>query len=111
MSTPLPTSIRVGPYAYAVYEYPAHDRDAWGRISFRGHRIGVGVGDEVSDGARRTSLLHEVAHAIHELAGINESDVGWPKTEERYIGATAALWLMVLRDNPDLVAYLTATDG
>jgi hypothetical protein len=106
----LPKGIRVGPYTYRVETYAAHGHQAWGRCLYREHRIGVAVGPEVSEQAVRTSLWHEVQHAVHELAGLNEGGVPWPRTEEAYIGGTCALWLMVLRDNPALVAFLTADE-
>lgn len=58
----------------------------------------------------RDTVLHEVVHAILALTGQNDrfkpnkDEPHWP--EEPVVAATATGLLAVLRDNPDLVAWL-----
>lgn len=57
----------------------------------------------ISDGVYRTTLLHEVMHTCANFAGIENKD---KLTEEEFITRIAPVFLMVLADNPELVAEL-----
>ncbi len=48
------------------------------------------------------TLLHEVEHAIFYVAGVHDEKL----TEHQAIDRTSTLRLAVLRENPDLVAFL-----
>jgi hypothetical protein len=55
---------------------------------------------------QRDTLLHEVLHAVdHEMNGLGGA------LRERHIRALATGLYAVLRQNPALVAFLTASDG
>lgn len=56
---------------------------------------------------RADTLLHEVEHAIFHVAGIGHKD---KLTEHEVIERTNTLRLAVLRENPDLVAFLLGED-
>lgn len=61
----------------------------------------------------RDSMLHELLHAVirgHGLGELSEGDaVLDPAREERVVSVVASVLLDVLRRNPRLVTYLTAT--
>lgn len=56
--------------------------------------------------ARAESLVHESLHAMFWDAGLQETPVD--EHEELLVTALAPRLLALLRDNPDLVRYLTA---
>ncbi|MDE2096753.1 MAG: hypothetical protein KGL39_05845 [Patescibacteria group bacterium] len=112
----IPDSVRVGPFRYAIKtDLPGFDR----------HRISYGDSDSTvgkcSEGELsiyldvannhpslvRMVTLHEVLHAVQNTANIKMAEELLP---EEFVGRTAPILLGVLRDNPELVAYLTESD-
>jgi hypothetical protein len=93
-----------------VEERPDDQGDhVWGRIRYRNRTLRID-GDHTPE-MKRIAFFHELSHAVNDLAGMSEPAY-WPKKdEEQHITATSPLWVMVFRDNPDLVAFLTAADG
>ena len=64
----------------------------------------------LSDLNARILLLHEVLHAVTETSEARQV-VKWVKrrdVEEAMVALSAPVLLAVLRENPDLVAWLTA---
>ena len=53
----------------------------------------------------RVALWHEIKHAVNQLANVEDET-----TEEAATTVQSPMELMVLRQNPDLVAYLTSED-
>ena len=123
-----PTRIRVGPLTYRVLwdaeeiRRAGQDVPGDGSVSaYSNHRRAIIALDpsEAPD-VLRHSLLHEVLHCVLRLSGV------WPDqhardhvhsrepasidVEEFVVAATAGPLLGVLRDNPDLLAYLTADE-
>lgn len=100
MSKP-PKKIKIGPYDYAVVildkseargnygAFVSEDQEIRLRDSFRSPHM-------MAD-----TLLHEVLHGVWFVHGIVARD-----GEERIIGQMATGLTQVLRDNPDLVAFL-----
>lgn len=56
----------------------------------------------------RATLVHEIFHALVTNSGMGEQYGTRKVSEEEAILALDTGWLGVLRDNPKLVAYLTA---
>jgi len=52
---------------------------------------------------QRVTVMHEVLHCCTALARVSDDS-----TEEHTVSALAPVIVQVLRENPDLVAYLTA---
>ena len=98
----IPTSIKVGPVTYDVRVQNMGDR---GQTD---PETGViTIADHLGPGRARVTLLHEVMHAMHLHCGaviINSDDAD--DCEENLIRLWSGPLLMVLRDNPALVAYL-----
>lgn len=59
----------------------------------------IEIAAEQADAQKRDTLLHEVIHCIEFALHL--------EFEERQVHALASGLLCVLRDNPELVAYLT----
>jgi len=116
---PMPTSIRVGAVTYTV----SLDPDEWVKIEhqtqtngYYGHTQNtparIFINPEASPDVVRLTLWHEVMHALCETT---MGSPGWDHLgkdkdarEEAVIRKFEHPTLQVLRDNPDLVAYLTA---
>jgi hypothetical protein len=108
MSTP--ESVKVGPYRYKVVVDAARikelekesDTELYG-ITTHGH-LEIALHPDVADTVLRETLLHETLHAVFYNIGL--SDRLTDKTEEHMIRALSPALFALLRDNPDLVAYL-----
>jgi len=109
MSTP--TSVRIGPYRYTVKVDLSRikelekesDSDLYG-ITTHGH-LEIVLHPDVADTVLRETLLHEVLHAVLYVTGT--SDRLSDKAEEHLIRSLSPALFALLRDNPDLVQYLT----
>ncbi|WP_417556230.1 hypothetical protein [Microbacterium sp.] len=121
-SPPMPSTVQIGTVEYAVMA----DHDSWMRIEhstqtkgFYGHthnhsaRIYINP-DSVPE-VQRLTLWHEVLHALVEVtmgAPDFRSLPGGPETKDEAEESVVRMWehptLAVLRDNPGLLAYLTA---
>lgn len=101
-----PTSVKVGTSLYSVNvvdEFPRGE-------DYQGH---YGMTNVVSEeiyvsskqgaGQMLDTVCHEVMHAIINRAGLRLSD----EDEEKMISQLVPWLLVVLQDNPKLVAYLT----
>jgi hypothetical protein len=108
----LPTQVTVGPYVYVVSTDEAwirkqeHDRNGGVRGCTDHQALHIAVGPDLAPGMMRQTLWHEVKHAIVESMTMSHDR----RTDEDWIGRTAPGELAVLRNNPDLVAYLMAED-
>lgn len=102
----LPERVVVGPYTYTIEA----DRDftdshnSWAHIQYGRQRIRFDP--DTRPDRLRVAIIHEVLHAIHDL-----THTAGEKWEESQVTQDAPLIVQVLRDNPELVAYLTADDA
>ena len=80
---------------------------AWGHISFKSGTITLDP--RRPESGTRASLLHEIVHAVWQTVGLPSGNLdGY--TEEIVVNALAEILSMVLRLNPDLLAYMMASD-
>jgi hypothetical protein len=115
----MPKAVLIGSVIYRV----TTDRDDWLRIENATQCKGayghtepmwavIFISPETSPDNQRMTLWHEVMHALCETAmgSPNWDHLGEGPTEreERVIRSFESPTLLVLRDNPQLVAYLTA---
>ena len=104
--SPRPISIKVGPFQFEVrYEpeiKPNGDREVEGYCDNGRHIIAVST-DGKSEDFIRSSLLHELKHAVLRLT-VDSSDRKF--TEEKIIQRQCNLELALFRDNPELRRYL-----
>ena len=96
-----PDRVKVGPYTYSVQV--TYKEQNWGHVDHTQQRITID--QDMATERQRVCLWHELKHVCHEITGIRDED-----TEERTVTAGAPLEVQMLRDNPALVAYLTAED-
>jgi len=97
----LPSYIQVGPYRYKVVLLAKDMNDLYGETDSRNQMIRLHP--EQARDSMADTLLHEVMHAIWACSGMHEGRV----TEEQAVRGLTTWLLLVLRDNPELVEYLT----
>jgi hypothetical protein len=115
----MPAGIRIGSVTYTV----TVDPDEWIRYEHKNQKKGyyghtehstasIYIGPDCTPDVQRLTLWHEVIHALCEVTMGSPGwlDLGEEKhdREEAVIRAFESPTLLVLRDNPDLVDYLTA---
>lgn len=108
----LPPVLHVGALVYTV----TTDRQVWLEASVRESNEVYGFTDHLTasivldpkqaDSVRRDTLLHEVIHCCNETSGL-AAELG-SEWDERIARRLTPVLLATLRDNPRLVAYLTA---
>lgn len=130
MDVEMPRSVRVGALRYRVLLDAAEIKRAsdaaelepggtWGAFSDH-ERLIIGLDPAHADDTNRHSLVHELLHCLLRQGGV------WPNSyarlvdaarghdedipvEEFTVSAMAGPLLSVLRDNPELLAWLTAS--
>ena len=118
--TDIPSTVRIGSVTYTVtidsdewvrYEHKNQDTGFYGHTNHTTATILIDP-ESALDVARQT-LWHEVIHALCEttMGSPDWRGLGKEKSEreEAVVRAFESPTLLVLRDNPELVAYLTAT--
>lgn len=109
----LPTTVTVGPHAYRVrcdsdstQVCSAGDSTCVGHTSHADLAIDLRTG--LAPSFERETLLHETIHAAWYVAGLQASVVAPARGARRL--RTAPALLDVLIRNPELTAYVTASD-
>lgn len=114
----VPARVKIGPARYVVLvsNDEIHKADSQARVNYAGFSNGstqkIALREDNPPDYQAETLLHEILHQCLRVAGVDpdqDAKAGLADVEERAIGATAALLLGVLRDNPGLVAYLLHT--
>jgi hypothetical protein len=110
-----PRAIRIGAFTYKViWEEHVLELDRYGKedpeqetLSARADHmtLEIHVSTSLVLAVQRKSLLHEVIHACNWITGHDDA-----VNEEEFVRALAFPMLDVLRDNPQLVAFLTSPD-
>lgn len=106
----LPNAATVGPHRYRIEAVDGILRDAGARGETFSDRLHIRVDSQnLAPTVEREVLVHELLHAIiastpvRGVCTLNDED------EERFISALAPALLELLRENPDIVTYLTAS--
>lgn len=92
--------VKVGPFRYRVRRTRRMDENLYGHCDHEKQEILLRAGlvhDQAAD-----TLLHEVLHAVFFVSHNGRP----PKREEKLILRITPVLLAVLRDNPELIAYL-----
>jgi hypothetical protein len=132
MTPEMPASIRVGSVTYRIIMDPvvlkaASDEANFGEkgewIAFSDHeKLIIGINPEHAADANRFSLIHEILHCALRQSGSHPNvyadtvyeardRVQGVSVEEFTVSAMTGPLFATLRDNPALLAYLTAGDG
>ena len=80
---------------------------AWGLLSFKDGAIYLDP--RRPESGVRSSLVHEILHGVWQTVGLPNGDLGG-YNEELVVNALGEILSMVLRMNPNLLDYMTATD-
>jgi len=115
----IPSTIRVGSVTFRVttnpddwmrIEHKNQGNDAYGYAGY--HEATIYINPESTPDTQRLTLWHEVMHAMCEvvMGSPDWHHLGKEKSdrEEAVVAAFESPIVCVLRDNPKLVAYLTA---
>lgn len=102
--TKLPAELVVGPYVYSVTLHEALEDDGLRGVSDTDLHY-IRLNPKNPPALQRSTLLHEALHCVAVSAGIGPKD---KLPQEEWIGRIEAPLTSLLRDNPALVAYLTA---
>lgn len=78
------------------------DLNLFGRTKVR-HSL-IEIDNDQSPGQERDTVLHELLHAIASVIQVFAD----PGEEERAVSAISPWLLSLVRDNPELIAYLTS---
>ena len=114
----IPQRLRIGHLVYTVTtteafvhspESPTEDLNGWSHDYAQRIEVSTGGGPENT----RTTVLHEILHQCLRVTGCDpdaDAKANLEDVEERAVSAIAGPLLATLRDNPDLVDYLTESD-
>jgi hypothetical protein len=108
----LPDELKVGPFVYTVTDDVLSHvlaenesrEELYGRCDLR--RLAISLNPDQAPMQKRSTMVHEALHAVIATAAfpIDNDD------EERLIRCLEAPLLALIRDNPELVAWLAASD-
>lgn len=95
------TSVRVGPFDVTIDHLEGKDRtDFLG--TFSSGNMTISLRDQyVSEQVRAETLLHEILHAVYQVFDVKPKD-----GEERTVHGLSIGLACVIRDNPDLMAWM-----
>lgn len=108
---PPPAFVKVGPYRYRVLvdsdKIREYEHERKGMFAGYTHVSAslIVLDPDVSSQFRRETLWHEVKHAVANVVGLEGK-----LSEEEVLQKVSPMELAVLRDNPELVIYLTECD-
>lgn len=106
----LPKVVYIGPFDYAVKQKKRLDTPML-LGETKNEITTILIREAQSACSKRDTLLHEVLHAVLFSSGLLTALPLSHDDEERLV-VTISPWLhQLLRDNPELIAYLTKTDG
>lgn len=106
----LPSKIIIGTQVWEVSEQKRkHSADPEHYGFTHSQDCSIVIDLELPPRMKKTTLFHEILHAIRFTFGgsfVPGRSTGFTEWEHYFIGLYEEPVLMVLRDNPDLVAYL-----
>lgn len=108
----IPESVHVHPFDYTISTDRtelleaclAQETDLAGQADHK--RLRILLDEEAAPAYVAEVLVHETLHAMMTVSGLL-SEIGADE-EERIVNRLAPVLLALIRDNPDLLAYLTA---
>lgn len=100
--SPLPASIKIGWCDFRIDEWNPRDAASSNRYG-ETCRLTKVIRIDVSHGPRQTAVtfLHEILHAIYSVWTMNKED-----DEERIVTLSSEGLGTVMRDNPDVFAWI-----
>lgn len=112
----LPKSIKIGPQVFSVVERSAKE-DGMLNDGNYGYTLDtknlIVIDKDIHSTKKQVTLLHEVMHAarmVFETETKPKKGAEFEEWEHYFIGVWENSLLLILRDNPDLINYLTKED-
>lgn len=111
----IPSKIKIGSQIWEVSEQSRKHSADPSHYGFTADKdLSIIIDKEMPQSLKRTTLLHEILHAIRFTFGGSYApaeDTSYLEWEHYWIGLYEEPLLQILRDNPDLVAYLLSDDS
>jgi hypothetical protein len=111
---PIPTEVKIGTQKFKVVTHSAKEDGMLNEGNY-GYTLDnaslIVIDASISATKQRVTFVHELLHAIQmTLGGATKpgKDAEFEEWEHHFIGIYEEALLMVLRDNPEVAAYLTA---
>lgn len=101
MKNKFPSKVKLGPYTYAVREFPDGASEDHGACVYSQQVIFLSKAQHAERAG--DTLLHEMLHAVWDLAGLDSV----PDLHEEVIVRAFATWLSAaLKDNPAVTEFI-----
>jgi len=99
----LPPNVRICNRDYRLRYFHDDEAESEGADGLIHYRSGLIRIQSLQDNTSiLETVLHEVAHAINQVANVNSDET----TEEELVTRTTPIWMCVWRDNPDLLGLV-----
>lgn len=97
----MPQTVKIGPHVYSIVRKSKRDMEDLGQCDF--NNVQISIRKRLHLQKAMEVLVHEILHGCTypSMAAVSN------KTDEDFVDVTAPMLLQVLKDNPDLLAYLT----
>lgn len=105
----MPATVRVGQYDYTIKPWgqrASNNTQAYGMCDRGTQVILIAKGLTVQHEAH--VLVHEIFHAAYDTGSLRDGDANH---EEFTVAVLSNQWSQIIRDNPDLMAYLEQAYG
>lgn len=100
----LPNRVRVGPFDYTIEPWKGEAAAADGcRGDFHPELLRIRISDGIKPQLQAETLLHEILHACWSVSGLGER-----AHEENAVQSLSMVLSDVLRDNPDVMAWIVS---
>lgn len=103
----LPHKVRIGAMDYTVEPWSTREASSAGALGMcDANLLIIRIREDMVPMKKAEVLVHEILHGMWDSAGLH---CGSDPEEEHVVSALAYQFLQVWRDNPELLAFLTAT--
>ena len=110
----LPTHVKIGTHNWTITEVKRKNQPDGEHYGFTNDKdASITIDSEMPTSIKRVTLVHEILHAIRFTFGGSYSPskgTTYDDWEHYFIGLYEEPLTMVLRDNPELMAYLLQKD-
>ena len=118
-SVPMPKKVKIGSQTYSIYERAISEDSGLGDSHAYTYTSGnfIVVNKDLNYQLQRRYLMHEILHAVIFVFGQNdkadkdERTDTYENLEHWFIYLLQEPLVMLMRDNPPLVSWLTAKDA
>ena len=107
-----PTKVKIGPQTFRI-EFRNPGEDGMLNDGNVGYTLDSGnliiIANNISLSKQQVTLMHEILHAMRMIFenGMPKKGASYDKWEHFFIGVYENSFLMLMRDNPELMEWLT----